>query len=218
MVQLSSEMNFYRQYPMMEPYVGDNFHGDGIPALLIIGESHYLEEGVTVHLDPGAWYSGSSANMLPEQLEWIDNSAILRKSRAKNFSSHTHFRNAFRVINDFGPRYDDFTRVADDIAYYNFFLRPALEGTSLDVCAQDVAIANEAFITHFTKLQPTAVIFLSMKAFGEFHHSLPEAVPVVATPHPSRPWWNRVAETYGYRRGRDVLADFITKKWSVSEL
>jgi hypothetical protein len=210
-------MNFYRQYPMMEPYVGNNFHGDGIPALLVIGESHYLEEGVTVHLDPDAWYSGSSADMSPEQLEWIDNSTILKKSRAGNFSSHTHFRNAFRVINDSGPRYADFTCVADDVAYYNFFLRPALEGISLDVCAQDVAIANEAFIAHFAKLQPTAVIFLSMKAFRELNHSIPEAIDVVATPHPSCAWWNKIAPSYGNRRGQDILADFITKIWPGSE-
>jgi hypothetical protein len=210
-------MDFYQQYPMMKPYVGDNWHGVGIPSLLIIGESHYLEEGVTVHLDPDAWYSGSSAELLPAQLEWIDNSAILKRSRAKNFSSHAHFRNAFQVINDSGPRYADFTRVADDIAYYNFFLRPALEGVSLDVCAQDVVFANEAFITHFARLKPTAVIFLSMKAFRELNHSIPEDVAVVATPHPSCAWWNKISTSYGNRRGQDILADFITKIWSASE-
>jgi len=211
-------MNFYRQYPMMKPYVGKNFHGDGIPSLLIVGESHYLEDGVTVHHEPEKWYSGSSADMTSEQLEWIDNPAILNSSRANNFSLHTHFRNTFRVINDCGPRYIDFTRVADDIAYYNFFLRPAAQGTSLEVCSRDIDIANEAFALHFAELMPTAVIFISMKAFEHLRQQPPEGIPLIATPHPSRPWWNKSAAAYGGKRGQDILADFIsTTAWAVSE-
>ena len=114
---------------MMLPYRGKNFHAAGIPALLLIGESHYLEEGSTQHLNPKTWYSGSSLDLSKDQIEWINNPAILESSRMKDFSTHTHFRNAFRVINEYGPAYSDYKRVADDIAYYNFFLRPALQGT-----------------------------------------------------------------------------------------
>ncbi len=207
-------MNFYKQYPMMLPYVGKNFHDAATPSILLIGESHYLEEGSTQHLNPETWYSGSSADLSKDQIEWIDNAAILEASRAKDFSTHSHFRNVFKVINDYGPAYADYKRVADDIAYYNFFLRPALEGASLDVVLQDIEIANEAFLEHYETLKPTAVVFLSMKAHGSFQHSLPPSVPVLATPHPSRLWWNRVAAEYGNRRGRDILADFIkTTTW-----
>lgn len=204
----------------MRPYVGKNFHDSGTPSLLLIGESHYLPDDATQHLTAEKWYASSSETLSPQERGWIDTAAIMEESRAAGFSNRAHsiWRNSFTEINDHGPRYSDYKRVADDIACYNFFLRPGLKGASLAVVSQDVEIANEAFRVHCEALKPTAIVFLSSLAHSHFHPSELFSIPVVATPHPGHEWWNRVAQKYGDRRGRDILADFIkTINWPQSQ-
>jgi hypothetical protein len=213
-------MNFYKQYPMMRPYIGNNFHDGDTPSLLLIGESHYLPDSSTQHLNAETWYSSSSETLSSDEIGYISTAALVKGARANDFSNKAHraiWGNPFQEINEFGPRYSDYKRVADDIAFYNFFLRPGLEGHSLDVSPQDVEFANEAFRIHYQALKPTAIIFLSSLAHKYFHPSEPPSVPVKATPHPGSRWWNRVAKTYCNKKGRDILADFIkTTNWPQS--
>lgn len=212
-------MTHYTLFPMMRPYVGKHFHDAGKPSLLLIGESHYLPEDSTQHITAETWYASSSETLSPDEREWISTAALLDASRAEGFSNTAHsiWSNPLWEINEHGPRYSDYKRVADDIAFYNFFLRPGLEGDSLAVAPQDVEIANEAFRAHYEALKPTAIVFLSSLAHNHFRPSEPLSVPVIATPHPGCEWWNRVAQKYGNRRGRDILADFIkTTNWPQS--
>jgi hypothetical protein len=211
-------MKHFTQYPMMRPYVGSKFRGGGIPSLLLIGESHYLPEGSLQHVTAGAWYGGSSATLNEEEIEWISTGAILESSRAEGFSNKAHsiWSNPFWVINEYGPGYGDYTRVADDISFCNFFLRPGLEGESLVVGQEDVDVANEAFGEIYEDLKPSAVVFLSTLAHYHFRHSV--SVPVVATPHPGCAWWNRPAAKYGNKSGWQLLADFVrTLNWKRSD-
>jgi hypothetical protein len=206
---------------MMRPYVGKHFGKTGAPALLLVGESHYLPDGSSQHLSAKRWYSSDSSTLTSVEIDWISTADILRYARSEGFSSKAHWiwKNALWEINENGPRYEDYTRVADDIASYNFFLRPGTEGESLAVGPEDVELANNAFVAHYKKLKPSAVVFLSRLAYNHFRTPAICSVPVIATPHPSSRWWNRVAATYGDRRGRDILAEFIrTLKWRRSAL
>lgn len=209
-------MRFYEQYPMMMPYVGKDFHSTGIPSLLLIGESHYVPCGSKYDTTPESWYSVSSETLPDDELYYISTAQLIKDSRGESFSNKAHsiWRNSFMEINQYGPAYADFTHVADNIAFYNFFLRPAFTGKSLVVTPQDVKFANKAFYVHFEVLKPTAVIFLSRLAHNHFHSTVPVSVPIIATPHPGCQWWNRKSQKYGNKRGRDILADFIkTTKW-----
>lgn len=209
-------MTHYTQFPMMRPYVGKNFHDAGKPSLLLIGESHYLPEDSTQHITAETWYASSSETLSPDEREWISTAALLNASRAEGFANTAHsiWSKPLWEINEHGPRYPDYKRVADDIAFYNFFLRPGLEGDSLAIAPQDVEIANEAFRIHYEALKPTAVVFLSSLAHNHFHPAEPLSVPVISTPHPGCKWWNTVVPKYGNKRGRDILADFIkTTNW-----
>jgi hypothetical protein len=203
-------MKIDEQYPTMGLYVGKFFHNP-TTKILLIGESHYLPKGSSQHTSPEVWYSGSSHTLSPTEITFISTSEIIEGSRLNRFSNPAHsiWKNSFEVINEFGPRYSDFTRVADDIAFCNFFLRPGLCGKSLLVCPEDVSIAHEAFLATYKKLKPTAIAFLSMKAFSHFKR--PPSIPdPIATPHPASSWWNRVAKKYGNKKGRDILRDFVT--------
>lgn len=202
---------------MMRPYKGKRFNAEGFPSLLLIGESHFLDDDSPQRSDPGAWYSGSSATLTDYEISFISTSKLLENATADGFPLPTHsiYSNPFWEINQFGPLYDDYRAISDHVAFYNFFQRPAVDGNSLEseLSERDIETANEVFLQNYNELAPTAVIFLSRLAHEYFRQSI--SVPVFATPHPGSAWWNRTATNYGNKRGRDILGDFIkTTTWA----
>lgn len=209
----SAAKRFYASYPMMQPYVGDRFR-EATTKLLLIGESHYLPHDSSQHLSPEDWYGGTSATLRAAEKIWISTAQIVRGAVAAKFANKAHWiwKNAFETINAAGPKYADYASVAGDVAFYNFFLRPAKRGLSLECRPEDEALANEAFSLHYENLQPSCVIFLSVLARRHFRAT--PGVKVIATTHPSSAWWNRTARTRGNRSGRQILHDYVaTTRW-----
>ncbi len=205
------EMEIRRRYPTMIPFVGRRFADSFGPRILLVGESHYLPKTSTQHLDPAAWYSGSAATLTNEEVRWISTAAIVRGACAEGFKNKAHWiwKNAFQAINDAGPKYEHFVDVAEDVAFCNFFQRPARTGQSLRPTPSDVAIANEVFDETIRSLEPGAVAFISRCAWRHFGAKRALSVPVIATSHPSSAHWNRVNRSYGNRSGKQVLQDFV---------
>lgn len=196
---------------MMRPYEGANFRNQSKPSLLLVGESHYLPDGSSQHLDPDRWYKGSSKTLNETERGWISTPELIQEAREESFANRAHgiWKNAFLEINEYGPKYEDYTRVADDVAFCNFFLRPAIQGESLVVSSMDVDVANDVLLTICDQLRPTAVIFVSTLARNNFRHAQTLSIPIIGTPHPSCRWWNRAAQKYGNKRGRDILGEFV---------
>lgn len=204
-------MHFYEQYPMMEPFVGARFRERRQPAILLVGESHYLPKESSVHLDEASWYAGTAAVLSPKEVAWINTAQIVRSACAGRFKNKAFsiWRNSFRTINEHGPRYDDFAQVAEDVGFYNFFLRPAQTGLSIRAGALDVEHANEAFAHWCRELRPSLVVFLSALA----RRSLRPAnatFPISVVPHPASQWWYRASRTYGGKSGREALAESVS--------
>lgn len=198
---------------MMKPYVGGRYR-NSTTKLLLIGESHYLPERSQQHVTPGQWYDGTSATLSQEEKRWNNTKEILRGAVETKFREKAHWlwKNSFDAINAAGPKYVDYREVAKDIAFYNFFLRPAIHGRSLACEPKDVAMANDAFMLHYRDLEPTAVVFLSVLAHRHFH--APPGVKVISTTHPSSAWWNRISKARGGKSGRQILSDYIaTTVW-----
>lgn len=208
-MKTTSIQNFYHRFPMLQPYVGEEFGREGAHSLLLVGESHYLPNGSTVHRDAAAWYEGHAEQLNEEERGWISTSDIIREGLHNRFSNKAFsiWKNALWEINDFGFCYDDYLQAGANVAAYNFFLRPAEEGCSLDIAPEDVRMANEALAFHCDQLRPSGIIILSRLAA---HHieALPD-IPSVVTPHPGCVWWNRRSNCYGGNRGRDLLAGFV---------
>ena len=209
----SASMAFYERYPMMKPYVGDRYPA-ATTRLLLIGESHYLPTGSCQHATPGSWYDGAYATLSPEEIRWISTAAILRGAIKERFRQKAHriWKNAFEAINAAGPKYADAANVAADIAFYNFFLRPAMRGQSLACTPRDEAMANDAFAHHYRDLEPTAVVFLSVLAHSHLH--APPGAKIIATAHPLSAWWNRASSARRGKSGREVLCEYVaTTAW-----
>ena len=97
------------RYPTMKPF-GKAFGQGAGPALLLVGESHYLPEGSTQHLDPTSWYGGDSTTLSETEVHWISTPRIIREARAEGFANRAHWiwKNGFEAINEAGPRYVDY--------------------------------------------------------------------------------------------------------------
>jgi hypothetical protein len=204
------------RYFMMRPYVGVNYRVGGEKSLLLIGESHYLPQKSTQHLTAEGWYAGDQTTLDAQEVEWISTSEIIQGSRAEGFKNKAHsiYRKAFWEINLHGPKYMDYRAVADDVVFYNYFHRPAIEGMSLDPCPQDIDRANTFFCQMISRYRPALVVFLSRLARRHCTAANCNDVRVVDTPHPGCRHWNRVAKKYGNKRGREILSEAIKKLWS----
>jgi len=175
--------DFHRRYPSFAPFIGERYgkrlHDDGF-RLLLVGESHYLPEAATLHLDADRWYASDVHALEREQdawhrlhpndeekdwLAWIDTAGVVKSACKTNFvrPGHWIWKNAFEVVNEAGPRYDDPSAVAQDIAFLNFFVRPARTGESLKghLTPLDRELANTIFARRIAELRPTHVAFLS---------------------------------------------------------
>lgn len=212
--------DIYNRYPQMQPYRGAQYGKGDFPKLLLIGESHYLPIKPVPskqHLTVDSWYKGQASTLTEVEKRYTNITDIITRAKAREFSDKEKsiFRNAFQVINTYGPNLKKFCDVSDYVVFYNFFLRPAKYGKSLKVKEQDCIHANDVFKLVYQKYQPDAVVFLSRLA-GKKHFQLREmvAVPLVVTPHPSCAWWYRRPKPKNgkeQKNGKELLGDFVQK-------
>lgn len=203
----------YKKYPVMKPWVGSNYVSDKHKKLLVLGESHYLPEGSTKSHDLDAWYSGSVDSLDAEEQGWIFTAEIIGKHMQENFhnSAHGIFRNTAKAVNTVGYQYANPSEAMNDIAFMNFFQRPAEKtGDSINVGKKDVEVAIYVLKDVIETLAPDLIVFVSFKA-AWYGRSIVESlnIPVAVTPHPTCRWWNKQTKKYG-GYGRDVIPKFLT--------
>jgi len=203
----------YKKYPVMKPWVGSNYVSDKHKKLLVLGESHYLPEGSTKSHDLDAWYSGSEDSLDDEEKGWIHTRGIIKKNVEDNYcnSAHGIFRNIAKAVNSVGCQYASPLEAMNDIAFMNYFQRPAEKtGESIHVGQKDVEIATSVLTDVIETLAPDIVIFVSFKAAWHGKCIVESLnIPVTATPHPTCRWWNKQTKKYG-GYGRDVIPKFLT--------
>ncbi|MCU8092477.1 hypothetical protein L5M18_13010 [Shewanella sp. SM20] len=216
----------FQKYPRLTPWVGSWYSENKI---LIIGESHYLPKGATYHHDVEKWYAGNELALeehikhhcLNEKngISYISTSGIL-KARSTDISpeerksfkakGHTIYRNLLTTINS-SPKFkhQNYLDVIDQVAYYNYFQRPAEEtGGSIDVKPRDIPMAESTLKLVLNTLQPELIIVASRKA-GKLIKPLIPNYEFVITAHPSSVWWNR--QTKKGNCGKSDLTQFLAK-------
>ena len=203
----------YKKYPVMKPWVGTNYVSDKHKKLLVLGESHYLPKGSIKSCDVDAWYSGSVDSLEAEEKGWIFTAEIIGKHMQENFpnSAHGIFRNTAKAVNTVGYQYANPSEAMNDIAFMNFFQRPAEKtGDSINVGKKDVEVAICVLKDVIEILAPDIIVFVSCKA-AWYGKSIVESlnIPVAVTPHPTCRWWNKQTKKYG-GYGRDVIPKFLT--------
>ena len=222
---------FYKSHPYMFPFVGDDYESSKHKKLLLIGESHYLPEGSTVHHDAVKWYNGEPV-LTEKEVDWCDTCGTRNSG---HFGPEIN-----RCLNLVLPLGGDGW---NQVAFLNYFLRPAdyqegendkgisklwknYGGQDLD---REFAIKN--LIRVLEIIEPELFVFLSSNActcaenvdfkkyFGGelWDWTEKRGIEYCYTAHPSCSWWNRpMPENYAKAGGltsREFFCKWLKEKW-----
>ncbi len=161
--QKLAQIEFYKKFPAMIPFVGENYVSKEHKKLLLIGESYYLPNDVTLHHNPEKWYNDSQDslyNLDPNFVAWINCKELLNSEW--DCDGHYTYKELNRSINDLP--FTKSKRGIDEIAFTNYFQRPSQkEGDSMShFCTKlDVEKSKEILKDVIKTLSPDIIIFVS---------------------------------------------------------
>lgn len=183
------DIDHYKVYPAMIPFVGSHYVSSEHPRVLLFGESNYLPKDSTVHLDAEVWYKGSQNNLNDDEINWINCQELLN-GKWNPRSGHKNYININKAIEsvDFGT---GGRRGMDHVAFMNAFQRPSPEtqGTMKGHSTDTDILKSSAVIGSVIKiLEPDCVIFTSKYAWGEFHSKIGTQAKVHWVNHPTSPF------------------------------
>ncbi len=200
--KLVATIPFYQQYPQLLPLVGSGYAIQQ-EKMLFIGESHYLPNNSTLHLDPDTWYQKSMMDLNKEEMEWTNTRLNAGSGHQQKYYSKAYsiYRNLEKAVLEHGFNPDDKSNLFRYWAYYNYFQRPAKTGSSLSIVDLDQQIAINVFSKLVELLEVKHVFFLSKLAYSSFNqsrHTIEDLQDLVVhcIPHPGSAWWNRKSKAY----------------------
>ena len=192
-------INHYKIHPEMLPYVGKHYRNVKI---LLIGESHYLCEGIDNRPDDkyymtNKWYEES----VPENFTGkhyfntrhiVHNFLVERRSRA-----HSIFRNPAKgIIEALDLKDVTDSEAFSACAFMNYFQRPALisgETINYDDISVDKEYSYNVLKSCKEILKPYVTIFLSKKAFEAYSEFAGDkTVDIYCVMHPTCSHWNGI--------------------------
>lgn len=188
------KIDIFSIYNNLIPYIGKSYKQYKI---LIIGESHFLEENVKEQIKDD-FYEGNLDKYEPyikENINILNNS--YECTRKKLHPIHKNILNALKNNNL------DYT----NIAYYNFFLKPAKYRTTINLTKKDIEVANNVIKEIINILTPRIIIFVSKKAYLNYHNREKNSFYVQ---HPTCHWWHKKS-TNQKLYGKEKFIDIISK-------
>ena len=192
------KIGIFSKYNNLIPYLGKNYSQYKI---LIIGESHFLEENVIDQVKDD-FYEGNLNNYehyIKENINILNNK--YECTRKKLHPIHKNILSALKKNNlDY-----------NNIAYYNFFLKPAKFRTTLNLTEKDIEVANDVIKKIINILTPRIIIFVSKKAYLNYHNRESKSFYVQ---HPTCHWWYKKStnqKLYGKEKFVDIISKNIEK-------
>ena len=191
----------------MEPFVGQHYESNRHKKLLLIGESFYVtQQSTNPQLNVKKWYEGK-IYVSPDDKGYCSPAAT--RNQTTGFGPVVK-RNLQLIC----PTNGD---VWEEVAFYNYFIRPAKNGqsirdlwkiTSPEDIEMDHKKALENFLQVIDVLKPDVFVMLSELACeqsaepdyeryhdGKYLWTSPEFNIIkdhyIYTPHPTSSWWNR---------------------------
>ena len=209
---------FYKTHPYMMPFVGCNYESPEHKKLLLVGESHYLHQNSTIHRDIEGWYAGADGI--------TDDECECCNTRHSSERGYGKFKAPIEAaLRNFFPS------GFDEIAAYNYFLRPANEGSSFrKICKKkdhEKAVLNLHNVLEI--LSPDLVAFFGVLAFDSvekyylnyfkeelWDYTERKGINYLPFNHPSRSSeWNgplRRGKMYGQKNSL-VFLNFLRENW-----
>ncbi len=210
------DIEHYKFYPEMKPWVGDRYAEVGLK-VLIIGESHYLKSGSNYHHDAKAWYDGVKVSD-KKDWGWIKTRDIISNGIAAKWKggSKLIYKNIEKGLYEAGFCGREQSTAFSDIAFLNYFQRPAQKtGESIKVTKLDSDVSHYVVSQVVATISPDIVIFASSLAWKHAKQSglvqkiNGKGIKCTRVPHPGMPWWNRVSKAYGNKTGKQHFVSYI---------
>ncbi len=209
------KIEHFTKHPQMIPLVGKDYGNQNYKRLLIIGESHFLPDYSRIHLTPRSWYRSNHTMLDEEEWTWTYTGAIIADAKYQKYKSRSHsiYANLEKGILESGFKPIDTVNMFRYCAFYNFFVRPAILGSSIGNTPDDDEIAVNT-LKEITKiLKPQFICFSSIKAWKVFLKSKlakPEEdnylvylnnhdIIVDGFPHAGCKHWNMKANKYKFQ-------------------
>ena len=198
----------FNTHQEMLPYIGSNFDDKRI---LILSESHFVpskEQGQP----SDDWYEKTFDIT---QMKNNTNTRAVIAEVLKN-KGHIMFTNLLDGLQKSNSKCN-----LNDIAWCNFFQKPASKGESIKPTIKDNEISLEVFEKILETIKPSLVIFVSVLSFKTLHkyrtwnkdlngHKYKEYnIPLAIIPHPTSVWWNKPSKTHQNRTGKQKFIDVI---------
>jgi len=220
----------FERFPLLIPAVGDHYwrkHNEH-KKLLIVGESNYLRPNEyldlkQIYTEPERWYKSEADRDAISNLLGTEDI----KKRFSNWKGSRHTGKLRRVIrevlDDCKVGYDK-KYPLNEVAYYNYFLRPAekIGGRYyFGNCCKDLdeKVAYSALSEIIYRLEANIVIFASTLAyekFDKFHKDktcnyYPAPEHIFKVDHPS--YWDTAQEKKYGKNNREEFRKLLQKYW-----
>lgn len=157
------EIEFYKRFPTMIPFVGENYISKKHKKLLIVGESFYFPNEADIHKSPERWYNSSQDDLSDYELRYINPTSTFEEKSDPIFICKEINSCVIEASKTCKVQIDK--RGIDEIAFCNYFHRPSeSEGASIKsfVTELDFVKAKGIFSEVLKVLEPDIVVFFSV--------------------------------------------------------
>ena len=186
----------YQKHPQMRPFVGKKY---GVKKkLLIIAESHFLDDDTTKKSTIKNWYNLTNKELKEDQISWTNTAKVIDHNIWANRYTDAHIIYKF-IRNAISE--SCFNKLSDNqllyISYMNFFQRPAEKtGESIIYTEKDIEIANNTLKKVLKIINAEYIFFISSKAWDNFDKHLFDPRKTGHSCHPTCKWWNMETKKY----------------------
>lgn len=192
----------------LSPYLGTEPRSN---ELLIINESFYIEDREE-EIDPEEWYKKGTSLLSETERHYVNyrdifNENKLPDGRWKNRGC-TIYRTLESTLKEAG--FPKIHNMLNHCTLANCFLRPALNGDSLNLREIDIEVAKEYLIEITAQLNPKLIICASSKAYHSVVRHIKFDCTVIHTTHPTCAWWNRDGGKYGRKKFIEAIKENLS--------
>lgn len=214
------QIPFYRERPFLKPFVGKRYESAAHRKLLVVGESHYAPEGETFHRNVEGWYDGSTKVTEAMPLYW---NCFTRRT----FADFKAGRFSKAILGELGALCGA-ENPAEEVAFCNYFLRPAENRKSFrEICTEldrKMSAENFARVRVLAALSPDVVCFASKEAIVCAEEDFPKFCGrklwddnghIFYVNHPASSWWNKATRP-DYFHGltsREFFREQLSENW-----
>lgn len=144
----------YQHYPLMKPFVGQEY-AKSKKKILLIAESFYLPDECTLNKEVQTWYQGNESMLSEYERPWIDCRGLVECEWES--AGHFIYRELQSSMQTVGLDFNS-------VSFMNAFQRPACEegrSFSYDCTNLDVEYAIETINSVQEVIKPDCVIFVA---------------------------------------------------------